>query len=164
MIVKDAMVVIHLAKITLLEKSCQFFKQVVIPEAVYREILEGKVRGHEDAVLVEELVKAGRLGVQKVRNRRLLRRAAEFNIRRGEAEALALYWQENANYLASDDDNLRGKRTLLDIRLIGTPAIILRLYQAGVIEKDKFSQSLNELRRIGWFSNVVIDKILMEAK
>jgi len=163
MIVKDAMVVIHLAKITLLEKSCAHFKPVIIPEEVQQEILEGRQKGYEDVKVVEELIVAGKLSVKRVRDRKLLKRAEEFNVQRGEAEALALYWQEKADYLASDDDNLRKKSTLLNLKIIGTPAIILKLYKEKLIEQSKLQGSLQALRKIGWFSNAVIDKILLEA-
>lgn len=163
MIVNDAMVVIHLAKITLLEASCRHFKPMVIPEAVQQEILAGKKKGYEDVAIIEELLKAGTLGVKHVKNTKLLKRAEAFNVQRGEAEAVALYWQEHADYLASDDDNLRKKSTLLNIQLIGTPAIILTLYREKLIDREKLIGSLQALRRIGWFSNTVIDKILLEA-
>lgn len=164
MIVKDAMVVIHLAKITLLEKSCEYFKPVVLPEKVHVEILEGKKKGYEEVKVIEELVRTKKLSVKPVRNRRLLKLAEEFNIQRGEAESLALYWQEKADYLASDDDNLRKKSTLLNLKMIGTPAIILRLYNEKLIDRDKLLESLQTLRKIGWFSNALIDRMLMEIK
>ena len=163
MIVQDAMVVIHLAKITLLEKSCEYFQHAVIPEAVYDEVMQGKEKGYPDATVVEELVKRDKLVVRKVRDRVLVKRAREFNLQRGEAEALVLYWQEKADYLASDDDSVRKKRIVLAIRLIGTPAILSTLYRERLIEKRKLRESLAELRNIGWFSSAVIDRILMEA-
>jgi len=163
MIVKDAMVVIHLAKITLLEKSCEHFKPALIPEEVHREILEGGKKGYEDAQIIQELIKAGKVSVKHVRDKKLLKRAKEFNVQRGEAESLALYWQEKAEYLASDDDNLRKKSTLLNLKLIGTPAIILKLYRDKLIDNSKLQESLQVLRKIGWFSNAVIDTIFMEA-
>jgi predicted nucleic acid-binding protein len=163
MIVTDAMVVIHLAKLTLLAKSCEHFKPVVIPEEVHEEILKCRKKGYEDAILVEDLIKAGRLKVKRVHSKPLLKRAEEFNVQGGEAEALALYWQEEAEYLATDDDNVRRKAVLLSLKLIGTPAIMLKLYKAKVIGKDKFIESTQGLRKIGWFSNAVIDTMLMEA-
>ena len=57
-----------------------------------------------------------------------------------------------------------GKSTILNIKMIGTPSIILKLYKEKIIEKDKTINSLNELKKIGWFSNAIIDKILMEVK
>ena len=163
MIIADTMVVIHLAKITLLQTACGHFKPLVIPEAVHQEILAGKKKGYADAVVIEELLQAKKLEVRRVRDKKLLKRAEEFNVQRGEAEALALYWQEEADQLASDDDNLRKKSILLDVRLIGTPAIVLRLYREKLLSKDKLTGSLQTLRKIGWFSSTVIDKILMEA-
>lgn len=163
MIVSDAMVVIHLAKLTLLEKGCRRFKPAVIPEEVHREIMEGKQKGYEDVGIIEELVSSGTLSVKQVRDKKLLRRAEAFNVQRGEAEALALYWQERADYLASDDDNLRKKRVLLNLALIGTPSILLTLYKEKLISRDKLHDSLQMLRAIGWFSQAVIDAIAMEA-
>ena len=164
MLILDTMVAIHLAKMTLLENACDHFKPVAIPHAVHDEILAWRKKGYEDIRVVEALFKAGKLHRKRLRNKALLKRAWEFNVQRGEAEALAFYWQEKATYLASDDDNLRSKRLLLDVKLIGTPAIILTLYQAKRIDKDKLHDSLRELRKIGWFSSAVIDRILMEAK
>ncbi len=163
MIVKDAMVVIHLAKITLLEKSCERFKPVMIPEEIHREIVEGEKKGYEDVQIVQELIKAGKMHIKRVRERGLLKRAKEFNIQRGEAEAVALYWQEKAEHLASDDDNLRKKSALLNLHVIGTPAIILKLYEDKLIDRNKLLESLQVLKKIGWFSNAVIDSIFMEA-
>lgn len=163
MIIKDAMVVIHLAKLTLLAKSCEHFKPVVIPEAVHTEILAGKKKGYEDAILIEDLIKTDKLKVKRALDKAFLKRAEEYNAQGSEAEAIALYWQEDADYLATDDDNVRRKAVLLDLKLIGTPAIILKLYKAKVIGKTKFVENTQGLRKIGWFSSTVIDKMLMEA-
>ena len=163
MVVADAMVVIHLAKITLLEKTCELFRQVAIPQEVQREVLAGKAKGYGDAELIEELLKARKLAVRRVRLRELLKRAGAFNLQRGEAEVAALYWQEQADYVASDDDNVRKKAVLLNIRCVGTPAIILRLYNAKLIDRAKVTESLTELRKIGWFSSAIIDTIAMEV-
>ena len=158
------MVAIHLAKTTLLENTCDYFKPVFIREAVLDEIMAGSKKGYEDVGVVEALLRTGKLSRIRLRNKVLLKRAWEFNVQRGEAEALACYWEEKAKYLASDDDNLRSKRLLLNVKPIGTPAIMLTLYQAKRIDKDKLHDSLRELRKIGWFSSAVIDRILMEAK
>jgi len=163
MMVKDAMVVIHLAKITLLKKSCKYFKQVFVPQEVYNEILNGEEKGYPDAKIIIELVKMKYIKVKSVKDKSLFKKAEAFNIQKGEAGAIALYWEEKADYIATDDDNVRKKSILLGIKLIGTPAIILKLYKEKVIEKEKFDESLAELRKIGWFSSQIIDKIQMEG-
>ena len=164
MIIKDSMVVIHLAKITLLEKSCDYFKNVAIPEKVYEEVLAGKEKGYSEVSIIETLIINKKISMKKVGEETLLKKANEFNIHKGEAEAVALYWQNKADFLAIDDDNVRKKSTILNIRTIGTPSIILKLYKEKIIEKDKTINSLNELKKIVWFSNAIIDKILMEIK
>ncbi len=164
MIVKDAMVVIHLAKITLLEKSCSYFRKVIIPMRVYEEINAGLEFGHSEVILIEDLIKIKKIEVQKIKNKNLLKKANEFNLQQGEAESVALYWEMRADYLATDDDNVRRKKDILNLKIIGTPAIVIKLYRNNKIEKEKFLESVKRLKEIGWFSNSVIDKMLVEAK
>lgn len=163
MIIKDSMVLIHLAKISLLEKTCDYFKNVLIPEEVYNEVLAGVVKKYPDVNIITNLVDKNKINIKKVKNKELLKKANEFNIQKGEARAVALYWQEKADYLATDDDNVRKKALLLDLKLIGTPSIILKLYKKKVIDWEKFKDGLDKLREIGWFSDMVIDKLLMEG-
>ncbi len=163
MLIMDAMVLIHLAKVTLLEKTCGHFRDVAMPEAVHGEAMAGKEKGYPDAKIIADMVERKRIAVRHVENKALIKKAETFSIQKGEAEAVALYWQEKARYLATDDDNVRKKSVLLDIKVIGTPAIILKLHRENMIGKEKFAESLEELRKIGWFSSSVIDKLLMEG-
>lgn len=164
MIIKDSMVLIHLAKLSLLEKSCNFFKKTAIPELVYQEVLKGEEKGFPDASIIIGLIKAKKITVKKVKNKALIKKANQFNIQRGEAEVVALYWQEKASLVATDDDNIRKKKILLNIEVIGTPAITLKLYKEKIIDRYKAEQCIGELRKIGWFSNAVLDIMLMEVK
>jgi len=163
-IVKDAMILIHLAKLSVLEKSCSYFKKTIIPKLVYKEILKGKEKGFSDVHVILDLVKNKKITIKKIKDKSLIKKANQFNIQRGEAEVIALYWQEKAGLIATDDDNVRKKKTLLNIKVIGTPAIILALYKENIIDKNKIEQCLSELRNIGWFSAAVLDKILMEVE
>lgn len=165
LVVNDAMVLIHLARITVLESCCDFFGKVIIPPLVFKEVvIEGKNRGFADAVLVEEIINKNKIKVKKVVKRDLIVRANKFSIQGGEAEAVALYWQEQADLIASDDNSVRSKKSILGINLIGTPSMLLALFKNNKIKKSKLVQSINELRRIGWFSNALLDKILLEAE
>jgi len=53
---------------------------------------------------------------------------------------------------------------LLEINIIGTPSIILTLFNSRKIGAEKAKQAINNLRKIGWFSSEVLDKILMEVE
>ena len=94
----------------------------------------------------------------------MIRKANQFSIQGGEAEVVALYWQEKADIIATDDDNVRKKRGILNLNIIGTPAILMKLYQEKCINKDKAKQCISELRKMGWFSSAILDKILMEVE
>ena len=124
----------------------------------------GKAKNHPDAIVIQGTISKGMVNVVVVKNTELLQKAHEFNIQGGEAEAVALYWQEKAELLATDDDNVRGKKELLDLNLIGTPAIILKLFKDKKIDAKKAKQSAEKLRKIGWFSSEVIDRIIMEVE
>ncbi len=163
LIVKDAMVLIHLAKTSLLGKSCGYFKGVITPEMVYGEVMEGLSKGYVDARVVEKLTQERQIRVLRVKETALIRKANEFNIQGGEAEAVALYWQEKAGLLATDDYNVRKKSALIGVRMIGTLAILLRLKIAKVIDDQKFKECVSGLRKIGWFGDAVLDKVLMEG-
>lgn len=160
--VKDSMVLIHLAKVSLLEKSCRYFGKIVIPKLVYEEVAKGIEKGYADATTIIEAVKRKLITVKKVKNE-LVKKCNAFNIFGGEAEAVALYWQEKADVLATDDDNVRKKSLVIDVKVIGTPAILLKLMKNNRINKEKFEESISELRKIGWFSEAVLDKVLMEG-
>jgi len=163
--IKDAMVLIHLAKITVLEKSCKYFQEVCIPEEVFKEtVVKGKEKGLEDAFLIEQLIEASKIKIKKVTDLKLIRMANEFNIFGGEAEALALYRQENAEYLISDDDNLRKKREIVHANIIGSLGVLLMLRRSDKIDKMKFISSIERMRDIGWFSNAVLDKVILEGE
>ena len=68
LVVKDATVLIHLAKISLLGKSCEYFRNVFIPELAHQEVQRGLLAGHADATLISEAVKEKRIRVKKAMN------------------------------------------------------------------------------------------------
>ena len=162
--VKDSMVLIHLAKTSLLENACAFFGKILIPLSVLHEIRQGALNHIEDVAVIERAIKERAISVKSVKDKALLRRANEFNIKGGEAEAVALYWQERAAWLATDDDNVRKKKNALALNVIGTPAIMIRLWRDGSITKERYLAAVKKLRESGWFSSIVYDVMLMEAR
>ncbi|MBI2136214.1 hypothetical protein HYU06_04025 [Candidatus Woesearchaeota archaeon] len=158
-LVKDSMVLIHLAKITLLETACNYFDRIIISERVYQETtLKNQ---YEDAVIIRDIIGKKLIEIRKA-DKELVAKANDFNLHGGEAETTALYWQLKADLIASDDDNLRKKREVLDLKVIGTLTIILKLYQKKKITKEKYLSAITKLKEIGWFHVSVLDKLLEE--
>ncbi len=164
LVVKDSMILIHLAKTSILESSCEFFEEVMIPRKVWKETVEiGKKEKYPDAALIEELIEVDMIDVVEVQEQDLIDRARKFNIQGGEAEAVAVYWEKDADILATDDDNVRSKAELLNLDLIGTLPILVKMFRDDRISKDKIARSLDILQDIGWFSSAVLDKTRMEV-
>ncbi len=161
LLIKDTSVVIHLAKTTLLETSCNYFGNVHIPQLVIEEI---RKQESEDREIIEELIKKKRIVVSSVKNKLWLKKAYQFNIQGGEAETLALYWETKADLLATDDYNVRKKKNILKIEMIGTPGIMMKLYKEKMIRREKYNEAIQKLKKIGWFSNTILDKLTMEAE
>ncbi len=154
------MVLIHLAKSGLLESSCQYFGYVTIPEAVFKETVEvGKQKGFPDANVIEQQIMSENIKVQKIKQKELITKANEFNIFDGEAEAVALYWQEKAELLATDDENVRNKKEILKISVVGTPAIIMEMFKAKKISGTEVHQAISILKKNAWFSTTTFDKM-----
>lgn len=160
-VVNDAMVLIHLAKAGLLETSCDYFQQMLIPPLVHHEVTRG---GHADSIIIVTLIRKKKILVEKINQLHLIQQAKEFNIQRGEAEAVALYWERRADLLATDDDNVRKKKHILQLNIIGTPVIILKLYLEQKITKERLNEAILLLKRVGWFTSTIWDKIQMEVE
>ncbi len=160
-LIKDSMVLIHLAKVSLLETSCDYFGKVIIPLGVQAEI---SFKEYPDTSLILSLIEKGKIETKEITRKELIRKANELNIYRGEAEAVALCWELQADALATDDNNVRKKKEILQITLIGTPALLLQLYKKKKITRLKLETSIKTLKTIGWFSNTIWDKILLEVE
>ena len=160
LIIKDAMVIIHLAKTLLLESSCAYFGKVLIPKLVQGEVLREE---HPETGLIREMIQSKRIIVEAVKDKNFIHRANQFNIQRGEAEVVALYWEQKADLIATDDDNVRKKKNVLHLNVIGTPAIIFELYQKKYIDNQKLQEAIRVMREVSWFSNLIWDKILLEV-
>lgn len=164
LVVKDAMILIHLAKLTLLDSTCGYLGDVAVPTKVKEETVDtGRDRGYPDAAAIADAIDRGDIDVYAVQETELLERANQYNIQGGEAEAVALYWERDADLLATDDDNVRKKQSVLDLDLVGTPAILLELYDVGRVDAEKLRSAIDDLRDIGWFSTAVLDKLELEA-
>lgn len=157
LVIKDSMILIHLAKMSVLESACNFFKEVLIPRKVFEEtVLMGKEKEYPDAIIIEELIKENLIVVKEIRNKEKLDSVEKYGLGAGEAEAVMLYHQENADFLFTDDDVCRKYRGMLNVNVLGTPAIIMILFQNNIITHAKAIQSINLLSEIGWFERELL--------
>jgi predicted nucleic acid-binding protein len=110
-VIKDSMILIHLAKMQILTDSCRHFGNILIPTKVYEEtVINGKKKDHPDALIIEQTISSDLIIIREVGDKKKVENLRIFGLHLGEAEAAALYFQEKAQFLATDDDTCREKQ------------------------------------------------------
>lgn len=134
MFVFDSSALILITKIELLNLFLdEIGMEVAIPRAVEEECCGGKKTF--GALMIQRALDESRIVVKNARNRKLvLKLADDFNMGRGESEAIALALQESANLVGVDD-----KRGINACKLTGVPfttaaAVLVRSRQKGLID------------------------------
>jgi hypothetical protein len=160
MIVFDSSTLIFLAKTGLLDDFLKDYQgKILIPREVEAEAC-GRKKSF-DALLIRERIQAERIAVAKVSNRKWRERLMQdFNIDKGEAEALALAVEKKASVIATDDRNAIKACRLLNIPFASAIAILIRMAEKRAIDPDKIRSSLDALTKYGRYS----DAIIKEAK
>ncbi|WP_240703259.1 DUF3368 domain-containing protein [Thermococcus indicus] len=155
--VSNSTPLIHLAKIGRLELLREFFGEVLIPKAVYREcVLEGK--GSRDAELIEN---ADWIKVVEI-NDETLKKSLMLELDEGESEAIVLAIESKAELLLIDDYDGREVARALGLKVTGTIGVLLRAKFQGRIQNIK--GELERLKETGfWLSEGLYKRILEEV-
>ncbi|MCK4458748.1 MAG: DUF3368 domain-containing protein [Methanosarcinales archaeon] len=147
---------IHLAKIGKLELLKDYFTEISIPEAVYREcVIDGKDR--EDAKRIEN---AAWIRVVDIKNIDL-KKALDTVLDEGESEAIVLALQESADLILLDDYEARELARTYGLKITGTIGLLIKAKYEGDI--SSIDEMLKKLRRTGfWLSEDLYTKILRD--
>lgn len=162
LVISDAMILIHSAKIGILDYFPRAF-EVKIPPAVFEEtVTKGKKGNYPDAILIEKIINEAKIQIVQC-NQQYLSKYEVYGLKGGELEAVALYFQLNAEFLASNDDHVRRVSTLLQLNLVSSPELTVHLYMRNFISSKKAIEALNNLKKVGWFHPLVIDRAKQEV-
>ncbi len=155
MIVFDSSTMILLAKIDILELFIVSYRgKVIIPEKVRVEVC---VRGREETPLIARLIIEKRIDVQKVKNNRQIKKLMQdFNIDTGEAEAVTLALQKEADIIATDDRNTIRACKVLKINFVTAIAVLIRALEKGRIDSEEALIKLQKLQSIGRYKSTII--------
>lgn len=127
-VVSDASPLIALAAVGWLRLLPVLYGEVLIPEAVHREVTIANPRAPGAA----EVGVAEWIGVQPVRERALIA-ALSVELDPGEAEAIALAVQSGANLLLMDERRGRAVAARLGTRVIGVLGVLIEAKKGGVL-------------------------------
>jgi predicted nucleic acid-binding protein len=131
MVLSDSSTLIHLAAIGHLPLLLQFFDHLVIPTAVWREIVE-EGRGRPGQREVEEACAAGWIEVASARDH-LLVTALKQELDEGEAELLALAVEGQARLVLADETEARRVAKTLGLKTTGIVGLLIRAKREGKI-------------------------------
>ena len=156
-LVIDASCLITLAKIDRLKLLHELAEQVVVPDAVYNEVV-GRGAGRPGHAEVEQ---ASWILRRTVRDHTLVD-GLEIELGRGESEAIVLARELKADFVIIDDARARQIAELEEVRVIGLLGLLLTAKERGVVEAVK--PILNEMIKAGFYiGDAVYRNVIRQA-
>ena len=157
MTILDTMVLIHLAKLSILQKKIEELKPIIIPHEVAKEATKNASR-HPDAALIMKLIEKNEILVEEPEERITLS-LEHLGIKNGELKAAALVLTKNENILFSNDPVFRTIGPLLNIRTIDTIALLVAQYKEKAIPKAQLLKHLEKMAEIAKYSQNYIEGV-----
>lgn len=155
-VVSNATPLIALSRIRRFHLLRDLFSEVIIPAAVYEEVVSAG-RGRAGGPEVEN---AQWIIHHQVKNKDLVT-FLSISLDAGEAEAIALAKEINADLVLLDDNDGRNIAGSVGIHFTGTIGLLLRYYQG---QPADFKEALDELLAQGFrLSKAEYQKILEQA-
>lgn len=153
-VICDSSSLILISKLEILDLLIEVFKEILIPKAVHKESVEqGKKLKKLDAFLIERRINEGKIIVENVKNLAEKEKFMEdFNLHEGEAEALILYSEKNADLFVTDDYRTVKVCKVLDIKYFTTPLFIIRCFEMKKLSKDNAILKFGKLEEFGWYN------------
>ncbi|MFB6219429.1 MAG: hypothetical protein ABEH77_09710 [Halobacteriaceae archaeon] len=164
-VVADSTVLIYLAKLGDLDLLCDLFESVLVPEAVYDEVVNrGHEAGYPDALTVEEatdecLENVGRTDEVGQLAEQLQNTA---NLGDGEAAAIAVAQRRDVRCL-TDDHAARTTAESLGVDVGGTIFVLLEARTTGRLTEDAYVARIDDLSDSGFRMSASLYRRAIEA-
>ena len=142
-IISDTTPIISLIKINRLDLLEKLFVEVLIPNAVFKELTTNNLFTNE----AEIVKKSSFLKVSSVQNQKSLQLLqAVSGLDDGESEAIILADELKSNILLMDERKGRKVAQKLGIKITGTIGILIQAYNEGMISDVEVKSYLNQLK------------------
>ncbi|MCK9452273.1 MAG: DUF3368 domain-containing protein [Bacteroidales bacterium] len=154
-IVSNTTPIISLLKLNRLEILQQLYSKIYIPLAVYQEIEAGK-----EKVYYKDLSEIKWINISQINDKQALKYFIELDA--GEAEAIILATELNADLMIIDEKLGRFHAKHADLKVTGTIGILIKAKRAGLV--DKLRPLLEELiDKDVWINKKLVVEILKEV-
>ena len=159
MFVFDASTLILTTKTELLHLFLSDIRmEVAIPKAVEQECCGANKT--LDALVIRKALDDGRIKVRKVRNGKLVAKLiSDFNMGRGEAEAIVLAIAEKAQVLGIDDKNGINSCKLLGLAFTTAIGILVRSHEKGLLTRSEALTKLATLAKHGRYKESILEDV-----
>lgn len=161
-VISNASPLIILSKLGQLALLPQLYDQVLIPQAVYEEVVVAGLReGHADAIAIDHSVHLGRT---IVRSAELSAQDQSWSSRidPGEAEVIVLARDLEAKWAIIDNAHARRAARSLGVPVRGTVGVLLEAASKGQLTIQEFELLMQEIKRHPefWISEHLCDAAL----
>ena len=154
-IISDTTPIISLIKINRLDLLEKLFEEVLIPEAVYRELTTNALFENEAKIVKTSSF----LKTSSVQNRKSLQLLqAVSGLDDGESEAIILADELKSDVLIMDERKGRKVAEKLGIKITGTVGVLLQSYSENTISSDEIKTYLDQLKN----SNIRLSESLIQ--
>jgi len=143
-VITDSSCLIALGKIRQLEILAKLFGQILIPTAVFGEVVE-KGRGRAGS---QEVRQAHWIDCVTVQNVLAVTTLQLNHLGAGESEAIVLAIERSADFIILDDWKARQAALALSLPVIGTVAVLKKAVEKQLI--GDWSAILEELKNVGF--------------
>ncbi len=151
-VVSNTTPIISLLKLNLLDLLKQLYLQIYIPVAVYNEIEAGKTKE-----FFKDLSKIDWINIIEIQDKQAVKYFLDLDS--GEAEAIVLATELNADLIILDEKLGRFHAKHADLKVTGTIGVLIKAKKAGLIKDLK--PLLNELTdKEVWISEKLKREIL----
>ena len=155
LIVSDTTPIISLIKVNRLDLLKTMFQEVIIPQAVYNELV-CNLRFADEADIVKNCDFLKVASIQDTDNIALLRETEKLDA--GESEAIILSQEQVADILLMDEHRGRQVAKRMGINIVGTIGILLQAYDEKLLSRAEILDRLECMQR----NKIRISKTLME--
>ncbi len=147
-VVSNATPLIYLAKADQLHLLHDMFKEIMIPQAFYKEvIIQGIQKKENDAFRIKAMIEYGWLEVRDVK----VSYQPKLPIHSGEAEVISLAREMDVRIVLMDDSKARTAAELAGLTPKGTLWLLLKAVKRKTLNFDQFLATLEDIVRSGFY-------------
>ncbi len=140
-----------IGRLDLLKK---LYGEVIVPEAVYREVTAKK-----DSACMRVIEESGWICIDKVHNLSE-KKMYKTKLHDGEVEVMILAQEKQADLVVIDDNAAKKTAEYLGLTVTGTMGVLIKAKKLGYLNAVR--PILNEIKENGFYISTALEKMVME--